>query len=103
MSVATHSHPEDDIESGRLSINPARGKETITNNEDGSLLRVTRYRDTAGTILDSIETFTYALDGTLETVTTEVYDPEGGVVVETRVETVAYNPDGSLASEANSV
>ncbi len=98
---AAHVHAEDDVESARLSINPARGKETIAYADDGSLLSTTRYRDTAGTILDSVETYSFAADGTLETVTTTVYDREGGVVVETRVETETYNADGSLASEAN--
>jgi hypothetical protein len=102
VSASSHVHAEDDVESARLSINPAFGKETILYNDEGSLLRTTRYRDIAGTILDSVETYSYAADGTLETVTTEVYDEAGGSVVQTRVETVGYAVDGSVASETNS-
>lgn len=96
-----HTHVPDDMESARRSINTAFGKQVVTPNADGSLLRVTRYRDTSGTVLDSVETYARAADGALETITTEVYDPEGGVVVETRVETMGYNADGSLATETN--
>lgn len=102
MSLAAHSHSEDDVESARRSINPAFGKQTITRNADGTLLRKTRYRDTAGTVLDSIQTYARATDGTIESVTIEVYDPAGGAVVETRVNTAARASDGSLLSETNS-
>jgi hypothetical protein len=97
----SHFHSFGEVPFLEVSAEPPLGKETSLYNDDGTVQKIQTYRDAAGTMLATVEIYSYDPDGILLSIRTDFYDDAGLVIVNTFTATVAYNADGSFASEVN--
>lgn len=101
MAGPRHAHAFDEVSTLPTQAEPRDGATTTTYNPDGSVLRITGYRDVGKTTVWWVETWAYDSSGQILSIVLDSYDDAGATVVDTETVTFDYAADGSLVGESN--